>query len=77
MTDNIFQHDRQRLKFFRKILSVMGKKLSVMLKNIVGHWQNIVAALIKLSRKLQKLSGIYYIPRMPGNVSVQNDNIGV
>ena len=55
----------------------MGKKLSVMLKNIVGHWQNIVAALIKLSRQLQKLSGIYYISRMPGNVSVQNDNIGV
>ena len=33
-------------------------------------WQNF-------SRLWQKLPDIYYISRMPGNVSVQNDNIGV
>ena len=34
----------------------------------------MVAALAKIIAVLTK---IYYISRMPGNVSVQNDNIGV
>ena len=40
-------------------------------------WHNLSLLWQKLSCLWQKLPDIYYISRMPGNVSVQNDNIGV
>ena len=40
-------------------------------------WHKLSRLWQKLSRLWQKLPDIYYISSMPGNVSVQNDNIGV
>ena len=40
-------------------------------------WHKLLLLWQKLSCLWQKLPGIYYISRMPGNVSVHNDNIGV
>ena len=40
-------------------------------------WHKLSLLWQKLSCLWQKLPHIYYISRMPGNVSVQNDNIGI
>ena len=40
-------------------------------------WHKLLWLWQKLLRLWQKLPDIYYISRMPGNISVQNNNIGV